>query len=122
MKWHFASCREHVIACALLAIEQRPRCEKEETIDRKNEQNSPRTFNLPSCLTDDIVEFLLIGGRKAVMFELANGRRKTEKVLLGAERRQWVIADWRLRLLAMKQVRVLLLERSVEIHERRNRR
>lgn len=102
------------------AWERRNKCRPQSR--RKQKKNSLRTFNSPSRLTDDIVELLLIGRWNAFVFELANGRRKTKIVLLGAEWSQWVIAYWWLWLLTMKQVWVLLLERSVEIHESRNRR
>lgn len=43
-------------------------------------------FHSPACLTDDIVELLLVGGRNLVAFELADSRQ-AEKVVLCAERR-----------------------------------
>lgn len=76
-------------------------------------------INSPSRLADDVVEFLLVGGRNLFVLEQAE-RGKAEEVLLRAERCERVVAYWRLRLLTVQQVWVLLLERGVEIHEGRN--
>lgn len=66
-------------------------------------------FYSPTRLTNDgVVELFLVCGRNLIAFEhAADG--KTEEVLLRTHGRE-VIADRRVRLLSLQQVRVLLFE------------
>lgn len=52
--------------------------------------------SLPSRLVYNVVELLLIGGGNSVGVELRHHYRQTEKILLRADRCQWIIADGRL--------------------------